>query len=135
MYAVRLAETTARLYNMHMDLQRKYYQDKLMLLLASSNVFLAFLIIALVFLRLGQGSGEGYIVEYRSNLGISAFTNGSLPDMLTFVGFALLMVITIVLLSMRVYTIRRVLSVSVLGAGILVLLLTLVVSNALLVLR
>lgn len=118
-----------------MEVTRKYFQDKLILLLVSSNVFLAFLCIALIFLRLGQGAGEGYILEYRSNLGISAFTRGSILGIVSFAGFVLVTVGLNIMLSLRTYTIRRVLSALVLGMGILLLILTIIVSNSLLVLR
>lgn len=114
---------------------RKYFQDKLILLLVSSNIFLAFLCAALIFLRLGQGAGEGYILEYRSNLGISAFARGNITGILSFVGFALATAAINVFLSVRTYHIKRVLSILILGSGILLLVLTIIVSNALLVLR
>jgi len=97
-----------------MEVTRKYFQDKLILLLVSSNIFLAFLCVALIFLRLGQGAGEGYILEYRSNLGISAFTRGSIIGIFSFVAFILVTVVLNVMLSLRAYTIRRYLSALVL---------------------
>lgn len=115
---------------------KKYLHDKLILLLLSANIFLAFLCAALIFLRLnlGQGAG-GYIVEYRSNLGISAFRVGGIVGLLSFAGFALLLVLINVALSIRSYRIRRELSLAVLAAGILLLLLAIIVSNALMVLH
>jgi hypothetical protein len=119
-----------------MPLPRKYLHDKLILLLLSGNVFLAFLCAALVFLRINVGAGgEGYIVEYRSNLGISAFTNGSITAILSFVLFAVITVIINVVLSIRTYKVRRELSIAVLSAGVILLVLTIIVSNALLVLH
>ncbi len=118
-----------------MESPKKYFQDKLVLLLVSSNIFLAFLAIALIFLRLGQGGGQSFIIEYRSNLGISAFTNGGLLDILTFAIFAVVVASFCIALSMRTYNVRRLLSTTVLGAGLVLLALTIIVSNALLVLR
>jgi len=115
---------------------KKYLHDKLVLLLASANIFLAFLCAALVFLRLNFGQGaEGYIVEYRSNLGISAFKVGGVEGMLGFAVFAAGLAILNVLLSIRMYNIRRELSLSILAAGILLLLLATIVSNALMALH
>jgi len=113
---------------------KKYLHDKLILLLVSSNVFLAFVCAVLVFLRLNVGqSTEGYIVEYRSNLGISAFKAGSITGILSFVLFAVLIVTMNIILSIRIYRIRKELSVAVLASGVLLLILTIIVSNALLV--
>lgn len=119
-----------------MPVPKKYLHDKLVLLLLSANIFLAFLCAALIFLRLNIGQGaEGYIVEYRSNLGISAFRVGGVAGLLSFAAFALLVAAANVVLSIRTYRIRRELALSILVAGILLLLLALVVSNALMVLH
>jgi hypothetical protein len=118
-----------------METSKKYFQDKLILLLVSSNIFLAFLCVILIFLRIGQGAGEGYILEYRSNLGISAFTRGNIVGIMSLAAFALTVAILNIMLSIRTYHIKRMLSTLILGAGVLLLILTLIVSNALLVLR
>jgi len=119
-----------------MPLPKKYLQDKLVLLLLSANVFLAFLCAALIFLRLNFGQGaEGYITEYRSNLGISAFRVGGIGGLLSFAGFAFVLMICNVALSIRAYRVRRELSLSILIAGLLLLLLAIIVSNALMVLH
>jgi hypothetical protein len=118
-----------------MHIPKKYFQDKFVLLLVSINVFLAFLCIALVLLRAGLGQGvDGYIVEYRANLGLSAFQKGGIIAIFGFIFFAALTLIFNVLLSIRTYHLRRELSLTVLGLGILILLLAIIVSNALLAL-
>jgi len=115
---------------------KQYLQDRFVLLLVSVNIFLTFLCVMLVLLRLGVGQGsEGYIVQYRANLGISAFKTGSVTAIVSFVGFAMLTTVTSVALSIRTYMLRRELSIAMLGLNILILLLAVIVSNALLVLR
>ncbi|HUC90320.1 MAG TPA: hypothetical protein VMR45_05960 [Patescibacteria group bacterium] len=115
---------------------KKFLRDKLMLLLLSSNIFLAFVCIVLVFLRLNIGQGtDGYILQYRSNLGISAFTTGGIVGMLSFALFALALVVLNTALSIRTYKVRRELSIAVLASGVLLLVLAIIVSNALLVLH
>jgi hypothetical protein len=119
-----------------MPIPRKYLQDKLILLLLSANIFLAFLCAALVFLRLNFGQGvEGYIIEYRSNLGISAFRIGGISRLIDFAIFAIIIVVANVVLSIRTYHIRRELALSILAAGLLLLILAIIVSNALMVLH
>ena len=118
-----------------MPAAKKYLHDKLMLLLASSNVFLAFLCSVLVFLRIGGGDSDGYIVAYRPNLGIGAFTTGSTADVLGFAIFAGAVATVSIILSIGVYRVRRMLSALVLGSGVILLLMALIVSNALMVLR
>jgi len=97
---------------------------------------LAFLCAVLIFLRLNIGQGDGgYIVEYRSNLGISALRMGGVSGLLSFAAFAVLLAAINIALSVRTYRIRRELSLSVLAAGILLLLLATIISNALMALH
>jgi hypothetical protein len=118
-----------------MHIPKKYLHDRFVLLLVSINAFLAFLCIILVLLRAGLGQGvDGYIVEYRANLGLSAFTKGSIVSIFSFIFFAAVTFVFNVLLSIRTYHLRRSLSLAILGLGILILLLAIIVSNALLAL-
>ena len=119
-----------------MAIPKKYLHDKVVLLLVSTNVFLAFLCTVLILLRLSSGQGgDGYIVQYRANLGISAFKTDGITSILGFILFAVVSTAINVGLSIRAYHLRRELSLTILSLGGLLLLLTLIVSNALLVLR
>lgn len=118
-----------------MEATRKFFQDKLILLLVSSNIFLAFICVILIFLRIGQASGGGYIIEYRSNLGISAFTRGNIAGILSFAAFAVTVSVLNIMISLKTYSITRVLSILILGSGLLLLVLAIIASNALLILR
>lgn len=118
-----------------MHIPKKYLHDKFVLLLVSTNAFLAFLTIVLILFRGSIGKGiDGYIVEYRANLGLSAFQKGSVIEIISFIFFVLVILGINILLSMRTYTLRRALSLTVLGLGVLILLLAVIVSNALLAL-
>lgn len=114
---------------------KKYFHDHFVLLLLSVNAFLAVAGSILILLRLGTGHGTGYIVQYRASLGISAFKTGGVSDLLSFIAFALLILVIHLVLSMRSYQIHRQLAITVLSLGILLLTLTIIISNALLVLR
>jgi len=113
----------------------KYFHDRLILLLLSVNTFLALAASIFVLLRLSSNHGNGYIVQYRPGLGIDAFKQGSVTELMGFVVFALLVLAIHTTLSWRAYRIHRQLAVTILALGILLLLLTLIVSNALLILR
>jgi hypothetical protein len=112
----------------------KFFHDRLVLLLLSVNSFLAVLGVLSVLFRL-QGGGDNFIVQYRAQLGISAFKPGSVSHVLAFAGFALLVLIVHTLLSWQVYHIKRQLAVLILALGSLLLVINLIVSNALLTLR
>jgi hypothetical protein len=114
---------------------RKYFHDHFVLLLLSTEVFLTLLTTVLVLLRLSSEHGGGYIVQYRSSLGIDAFKTGSVTELLSFIVFAFIVLVTHLLLSLRCYHIHRQLAIAILSFGLLLLIIGIIVSNALLVLR
>ena len=118
-----------------MPISKKFFQDKIILLLLTLNLFMVCLTAIIISLRLSNDLGEGYIVQYRSNVGIGSFKTGSVLDFWYFVIFAVLIVAFNLTLSMKTYRIRRQFSIVILGMSILLLVIALIVSNALLVLR
>lgn len=118
-----------------MTIPKKYFHDRLVLLLLSINVFLAFLATVWVLFKLDSGRSAGYIVQYRGSLGISALKTGDASELIGFIGFAVLVLVVHTILSIKAYNIKREVSVVILGFGVLLLVLSIIVSNALLVLR
>jgi hypothetical protein len=118
-----------------MALSKKYFHDHQVLLLLSINAFLAVGGSLLILLRLSTSHGNGYIVQYRSSAVISAFKTGTIIDLLSFIAFAALVLLVHTTLSIRAYNIHRQLAITILSLGILLLVLTIIISNALLVLR
>lgn len=118
-----------------MHLPKNYFHDKTVLALLSGLVFLFFATIVSIVVRIATGDGSDYFVEYRSNVGISAFRTAGVAEILTFVWFVVLVAIASVVLSIRTYHIKRQLSHIVLMFGVLLVLLALIVSNSLLALR
>jgi hypothetical protein len=114
---------------------RKYFQDHLVLLLLSINVFLAFSTVILVLARLGSSHGNAYIAQYRPSLGINAFKTGGVSDLLSFIIFGFLVLAVHATLSFRIYRVNRHLALVILALGVLLLILTMIISNALLVLH
>jgi len=118
-----------------MAAEKKYFHDHLVLLLLSLNAFLAIAGSIFILLRLSTSHGTGYIVQYRSSLGVNAFKTGNVTELLAFIAFAALAVAAHTMISLRVYKIHRQLAITVLSLGILLLLLGVIISNALLALR
>lgn len=117
---------------------KKYFHDHLVLLLLSTNVFLTLLTAIVILLRLSGEHSNSYIVQCRdcSNpAAINKFQSGSVVDLLGFIFFALIVLAANVMLSLRTYRIHRQLALTILGLGLLLIGLTIIVSNALLVLR
>lgn len=117
-----------------MATSKKYFHDHLVLLLLSIQGFLAVAGSIFVLLRLSNNHSAGHIVAYRPSLGVNAYQPGSVTELLSFTGFALLVLLIHTTLSMRTYNIHRQLSISILSLGILLLVLNVIVSNALLLL-
>jgi hypothetical protein len=118
-----------------MATSKKYFHDHFVLLLLSVNAFLAVAGSLFILLRLSTSHGTGYIVQYRASLGINAFKTGGVVDLLSFIAFAGLVLAVHYFLSRRAYEIHRQLAIAILSLGILLLALTIIISNALLVLR
>jgi hypothetical protein len=118
-----------------MTIPKRYLHDRLILLLLSITVFLTLLITLWVLFKLDPGRSAGYIVQYRASLGISALKTGGATELVAFIGFAFMVLVMNVVLSIKAYAVRREVSVIILILGVLLLLLALIVSNALLVLR
>ena len=85
--------------------------------------------------RLVTSHGTGFIVQYRSNLGINEFKNGEAVEIVSFAAFALIALAVHSTLSYRAYKIHRQLALVILSLGIVLLLLATIISNALLALR
>jgi hypothetical protein len=114
---------------------QKFFHDRMVLLLVSISTFLTLLGSVLILLKIDSGRNEGYIIEYRQNLGISAFKTGDASALIAFVLFMLIVLVLHTTLSYKVYKLHRQLSVTVLGFGLVLLVLAIIISNALLVLR
>lgn len=114
---------------------RKFFHDRLILLLLTINVFLVMVTVVLVLLRLEGLKGGGYIVEYRASLGLNAFKRGDGLDLLAFPIFSAAVLALYFFISHKIYPIRRHIAVTALSLSLLLLVLSLIVSNALLVLR
>jgi hypothetical protein len=117
-----------------MRIPKKYFHDRLVLFLLTVNTFFALLVSILVLLRLDSGRTGGYIVQYRPNLGLLPYKSGSALQLVSFIVFAASVLVIHTVLSMRAYHVRRQFAIAILGMGLLLLVLSLLVSNALLLL-
>ncbi len=117
-----------------MDNKKAFFHDRIVLLFLSINAFLVVFCIASILLRLGSPS-EGFIVQYRANLGLDAYSAGSISEILSFIVFAIIVYITQLFIGLRMYQVRRVIARTILILSSLVLLLAVMVSYALLTIR
>jgi hypothetical protein len=118
-----------------MPVPKKYFHDRLVILLLGINAFLVLVGALLVLFRLDSSPSAGYITEYRANFGVGEFKTGSSFGLATFVIYLFANMTLAVMLSMRTYNLRRHVSLMILSLSVVASLLAIVVSNALLVLR
>lgn len=117
-----------------MKFPKKYIHDRLILLFLSINTFLTFLNTLLIILRLDSSRGS-YIIQYRANLGLSAYKAGDSSTFITMIAFGILIWLFQIILSIRIFEENRQLAVIITALSTLLLVLSIIVSNALLTLR
>ena len=117
-----------------MTIPKQYLHNRFVLLVVSVNFFLTLLLAVLTLLRLDTAHSS-YIVQYRSNATVNAFRSGSSSELFGFIVFGIFVFIFHTLISLRVFLIHKQLAIVVLGMGMLLLITSIIVSNALLVLR
>ncbi len=110
---------------------KKYFHDHFVLLLLSVNAFLCAFAVIFIAIRLATSHSNDYIVQYRPKLGLDSHKAGSILQLISFIVFAILVLAVNSGLSYKVYKIHRQLSIAVLSLGILLLVLTIIISNAL----
>jgi hypothetical protein len=120
-----------------MPANKKFIYDKLVLSLLSVMVFLALVTVLSILLRLGSGQGiSEYYTEYRQGPHHSVrgdfSPTGSVWGMLQFVWFTVVVVVASAVLSYKSYAIKRQIPIIILSLGVLLVVLTFIVSNVLL---
>jgi hypothetical protein len=118
-----------------MTIPKQYFRDHLVLLLLSVNSFLTVAGTLFILIRLSTSHGNGYIVQYRPTVAFETFKQGNISDLLSMIVFLWLVFAVHTLLSLRIYHIHRQLTVAILSLGMLLLVLTVIITNALLMLR
>lgn len=116
-----------------MTAAKSYFRDRFVLLLLSIDCFLVVLVPLVIGLNIGAGGKTDYFIQYRANLGLSAFTNGGVQTFWAFMVFAVATTVFNIFLSFKVYHIKRHFTLAILSASSLLLVLTLVISTSLLI--
>jgi hypothetical protein len=115
-----------------MHIPKHYFHDKSVLILLAANSILVLFAVLFVLLRVDPAEGSTHIVQYRSNLGIGAFQPGSVAEFQLIALFAAMQYVFSWILSIRLYVHRRHLAIALLSVTTFMLILTPVVTDALL---
>lgn len=110
---------------------KPYFQDRLILLILSINTFLALALIITSLLSL-TGSSGGYIREYRANLGLDGYKEGNVLDIVAFAAFATIVYIFQLITSIKIYHVRKHMSLIILLLTLILFIFSLLTINGLL---
>lgn len=118
-----------------MTIPSKYFHNRSILLLLIINAILLLAGTVLILFRLDSGTTTNFIIEYRANYGIGEYKRGFALDVAGFVLFLMLNFAICIFLSLRTFVIRKNIAIIILAICSLTNLLTIIVSNALMMLR
>lgn len=115
-------------------MNKSFFHDRIVLLMLSINSFLLMALTVFVLLRI-SGDASNYIVEFRANRVLSNFRSGDVWAIVSFIVFGFFIAGFNTFLSFKAYHVKRHFSIAILAMTSLLLGASLIVSNALLILR
>jgi hypothetical protein len=113
---------------------KRYLNDKAVFFLLLANGLLMLLCVLFVVLRVDTDQAAA-LISYRARLGISGFVSGRPAELYSFAVFAVVVTAIDLIVSFRLFSFRRLLSVVVLALNVVLLVFTLMVSAALIPVR
>lgn len=114
-----------------MELPKKYLHDRLVLLLIMLLAVLLVVGVSLVLLRFDSSKNPTTIVAFRPNVSGASYQSGKPIDIYSMAVFMAFTAIGAVVLSARVYMLKRYLSLFILASSVFLLILATIVSNSL----
>ena len=118
-----------------MDVQKKFLHDRAVLLLITVLSALMVIGVGLVLIRFDASRNPTTTVAYRPNITGSQYQSGKPIDIYSLAIFMLITGVSAIILSSRIYIVRRSLSVFMLSAGDFLLIVSIIVSNSLISLQ
>lgn len=115
-----------------MQNQKKYFHDRVVLLLLSFNILIALLISLFLSLKLSNLPASYYpIIQGRFPEYQKIYNHGTIVSLYSIVVFIVLIVFINAFLSIKIYPYKRDYSIIILGLGILLVVLSYLVSQSL----
>lgn len=118
-----------------MELSKKFLHDRVILFLITLVSLLVVIGVSVVLLRFDLSKNPTTVVAYRPNISGVQYQSGKPIDIYSLAVFMLLTAFGSVILSARVYTVRRYVAVFILASGVFLLILSTIVANALISLQ
>jgi phosphate starvation-inducible membrane PsiE len=118
-----------------MEKQKKFLQDKVVLLLISLIALLLVVGVSVVLLRFDVSKNPTTVVAYRPNISGASYQSGKPIDIYSMAVYIAVTAILGVFLSARIYKIRHSVSIFLLSSTALLLILATIVANSLISLQ
>ncbi len=113
-----------------MKVPKNYFHTKSVVVLLSANLALALLVIMYVVLSVDTSESVSSVISYRDTTKIGQIT-GTTSELYQFALFGALITGASIILSLRLFHLRKHVAEAVLGLNVITLLLTIIVFNAL----
>lgn len=118
-----------------MELPKKFLHDRLVLLFIMFLAVLLVVGVSLVLLRFDLSKNPTTIVAYRPNVSGASYQSGKPIDIYSMAIFMIVTAIGAVILSARIYMLKRYLSIFVLASSVFLMVLAIIVANSLISLQ
>lgn len=118
-----------------MELPKKFLHDRIVLLFITLLAVLLVIGVSLVLLRFDISKNPTTIVAYRPNVSGASYQSGKPIDIYSLAVFMAATAAGAVLLSARVYNLKRYLSVFILASSVFLMVLATIVANSLISLQ
>ncbi len=118
-----------------MEISKRYLHDRLVLVLITLIAVFFVVGVGIVLLRFDVTKNPTTIVAYRPNISGASYQSGKPVDIYSMAVFMLVVAVGAILISARIYPIRKYLAVFILGSSVFLLILATIVANALISLQ
>ncbi len=118
-----------------MQFPKKFFHDRVILILTTILAILLVVGVSLVLLRFDASKNPTTIVAYRPNISGVQYQSGKPIDIYSLALFMIVTALGAVVLSARIYIVRRSIATFILGSSIFLLVLAIIVANALISLQ
>jgi len=118
-----------------MELSKKFLHDRIVLVLITLIAIFVVVGVSVVLLRFDISKNPTTIVAYRPNISGSSYQSGKPIDIYSLAAYIAVTAVAAVVLSARIYTVKRSVSLFILSSAVFLLALATIVSNALISLQ
>ena len=118
-----------------MESTRKFFHDRLILLLIAAIAVVLVVGVSLILFRFDVSKNPTTIVAWRPNISGASYQSGKPIDIYAMAVFMAVTTLAALTLGIRTYYVKRYISIFVLGSSLLLLILATIVANALISLQ